>query len=57
MIIFSYFLGREVRIRFKDSTNVTGYLDKYKGDEYYIVLRDGSRIFFTKHKIYSIEYV
>ena len=57
MIIFSYFLGREVRVRFKDSTKVTGYLDKYKDDEYYIVLRDGSRMFFQKHRVYSIEYV
>ena len=57
MIIFSYFLGREVRVRFKDSTKVTGYLDKYKDDEYYVALRDGSRIFFPKHRVYSIEYI
>ena len=57
MIIFSYFIGRTVRVYFKDNTKVIGHFDKYKDDEYYLVLRDGSRMFFDKHRVYSIEYV
>lgn len=57
MIIFSYFLGRTVRVYFKDKTKVVGHFNKYKDDEYYLVLRDGSRMFFDKHRVFSIEYV
>ena len=52
----SFYLDKEVIIKLDNRLKVTGLLQHYKGSEYYVVLRDGSRCYFNKNKVDTIQY-
>ena len=52
----SFYLDKEVIIKLHNRLKVIGLLQHYKGAEYYIVLRDGSRCYFNKYEVESIQY-
>lgn len=56
MIVLSYYLGRKVTINFKSGYTMKGLFEHYKDNEYYIVLRDGSRSYFNQSAINWIKY-
>lgn len=56
MIVLSYYLGRDVIIRFDNGYVMQGLFEHYKDNEYYIVLRDGSRSYFKSNTINWIKY-
>lgn len=56
MIVLSYYLGRDVIIRFDNGYIMQGLFEHYKDNEYYIVLRDGSRSYFKSNTINWIKY-
>lgn len=47
----SFYLGREVIIRFNNGYISRGLLERYQGREYYLVLRDGSRFYFRDNTV------
>lgn len=56
MIVLSYYLGRDVIIRFDNGYIMQGLFEHYKDNEYYLVLRDGSRSYFKSNTINWIKY-
>ena len=51
----SFYLGREVIIRFNSGYISRGLLERYQGREYYLVLRDGSRFYFRDNTVEWIK--
>lgn len=56
MIKLSYYLGRKVVVNFKSGYTMKGLFEHYKDNEYYLVLRDGSRSYFKSNTINWIKY-
>lgn len=54
MLRLSYYLGRKVKLTLTNGYIVHGYFEQYEDKQYYIVLRDGSRIYFRPHTIKTI---
>lgn len=52
----SFYLDREVTIKLSNGYKMQGLLQHYKQNEYYLVLRDGSRCYFTRTQVDTIQF-
>ena len=52
----SFYLGRKVICKLSNGLTVRGLLEQWKGNEYYLVLYDGSRCYFKSNYIEWIKY-
>lgn len=53
----SYFVGRKVTVYLNNHYIVRGHFERYEKYKYYVVLRDGSRMFFNERDIHHVEFI